>query len=198
MSGKATAHRASRHAANLEWATVAWNVMEVVVTIGLGVAARSVALIAFGLDSVVEIFASLVVVWQLRASRAGRERTDRALRLVGVAFFLLAACLMAGAIETLVAGRHPDDSPAGIAYLGLTAVVMFTLSWRKRALSHTLDSHPLVHEARITFLDGVLATSVLLALATNSAFGWWWADPVAAILVALVAIAEGIQAPRQH
>ena len=198
MSGEGTGHQASRQAANLEWATVTWNVMEVVVTIGLGVAARSVALIAFGLDSVVEIFASLVVVWQLRGSRAGRERTERALRLVGVAFFLLAACLLAGAIETLVAGRHPDDSPAGIAYLGVTAVVMFTLSWRKRALSDAVGSHPLVHEARITFLDGVLATSVLLALAANAAFGWWWADPIAAILVALVAIAEGIQAPRQH
>jgi divalent metal cation (Fe/Co/Zn/Cd) transporter len=198
MSGDATTHRASQRAAKLEWATVAWNVMEVFVTIGLGVTARSVALIAFGLDSVVEIFASVVVVWQLRASRVGRERTIRALRLVGLAFFLLAACLLAGAIETLVSGRHPDDSLAGIAYLGVTAVVMFTLSWRKRALSDTVDSHPLVHEARITFLDGVLATSVLLALAANAALGWWWADPIAAILVALAAIAEGIQAPRQH
>lgn len=172
--------------------------MEVFVTVALGVAAQSVALIAFGLDSLVEIFASVVVVWHLRGDRAASERANRALRLVALAFFLLAALLLAGAIETLVAGRHPADSPAGIAYLAATAVVMFTLSWRKRVVSAEVDSHPLVHEARITFLDGVLATGVLLALAANAALDWWWADPVAAILVAAAAIVEGIQAPRKH
>ena len=189
---------AARRASDLEWATVAWNVMEVFVTVSLGVAAQSVALIAFGLDSVVEVFASLVVVWQLRGRRVGRKRTNRALRLVALAFFLLAALLLTGAIETLVSERHPDDSPAGIAYLALTAVAMFTLSWRKRVVSAEVDSHPLVHEARITFLDGVLATGVLLALVANAALDWWWADPVAAILVAVAAIVEGINAPRAH
>jgi divalent metal cation (Fe/Co/Zn/Cd) transporter len=189
---------ATRRASDLEWATVAWNVIEVFVTIALGIGARSVALIAFGLDSVVEIFASVVVVWQLRGQPAGSDRTRRALRLVSLAFFLLAALLLAGAIETLVSERHPHDSPAGIAYLALTAAVMFGLAWRKRLVSADVDSHPLVHEARITFLDGMLATGVLLALAANAVLGWWWADPAAAILVAAAAIVEGINAPRQH
>ncbi len=172
--------------------------MEVAVTVSLGVAAQSVALIAFGLDSVVEVFASVVVVWQLRGHRVGRERTNRSLRLVALAFFLLAAFLLVGAVEALVSERRPDNSPVGIAYLALTAAVMFTLSWRKRVVSTDVDSHALVHEARITFLDGVLATSVLLALVANAALDWWWADPVAAILVAAAAVVEGINAPREH
>jgi divalent metal cation (Fe/Co/Zn/Cd) transporter len=188
----------TRRAALLEYATVAWNSLEVIVTVALGITAKSIALIAFGLDSLVEIFASLVVIWQLRGGPDAADRAPRALRLVAVAFFLLAAVLVAGAVETLVTGRRPDESPLGIAYLAMTAVVMFTLSWRKRRLSERVDSHPLVHEARITFLDGVLASAILLALAANSAFEWWWADPVAALLVAAAAVVEGFQAPVEH
>jgi divalent metal cation (Fe/Co/Zn/Cd) transporter len=189
---------ASRRATILEYATIGWNAMEVVVTIGLGVAAQSLALIAFGLDSLVEIFASVVVVWHLRGDQRAGPRTDRALRLVALAFFLLAALLLAGATEGLVAGRRADDSPVGIAYLAVTAVVMFALAWRKRVVSREVESHALVHEARITFLDGVLATGVLLALLAAATLGWWWADPAAAIVVAAAAVYEGLEAPRRH
>jgi divalent metal cation (Fe/Co/Zn/Cd) transporter len=177
----------------LEYLTVAWNVLEVFFTIGLGIAAGSLALVAFGLDSLLEIFASSVVLWHLRGDGSG-EATRRAMGLVAVAFFGLAAFLLAAAAQGLVSGREAEHSTLGIVYLAMTAVVMFTLSWRKRLLGESLANHPLEHEARITFLDGILATGVLLALVANLAFGWWWADPIAAALVGLAAIPEGLDA----
>jgi divalent metal cation (Fe/Co/Zn/Cd) transporter len=182
-------------ALRLEHLTVVWNVMEVFVTIGLGVAAGSLALIAFGLDSCVEIFASSVVLWHLRETGTV-ERTRRAMGFVAIAFFLLTAVLLVGAVRSLLVGNEAGSSPFGIAYLAVTAVVMFTLSWRKRVVGRTLDNHPLEHEARITFLDGMLASGILLALVANAALGWWWVDPVAAGLVGIVAIPEGIDAWR--
>ena len=184
-----------RRALRLEYLTVAWNAMEVFVTVTLGILAGSLALVAFGLDSCIEIFASIVVLWHLRGEGTD-HRTRRAMGFVASAFFLLAAVLTVGAIHGLVAGNRADSSPFGIAYLAVTVVVMFTLSWRKRVVGRSLDNHPLEHEARITFLDGILATGILLALVANTAFGWWWADPVAALVVAIAAIPEGINAFR--
>ena len=149
------------------------------------------------MDSVAEILASGAVLWHLRGER-GPKRTRRALRVVALAFFALAAVLFVGGVRNLVTEQHSNDSPFGIAYLAVTACVMFGLAVAKQRLSRNVDSHPLVHEARVTFLDGILATSVLLALVVNSAFGWWWADPIAAILVAVVAVFEGAAAPREH
>jgi divalent metal cation (Fe/Co/Zn/Cd) transporter len=184
-----------RRALRLEYLTVAWNVMEVFVTVTLGILAGSLALIAFGLDSCIEIFASVVVLWHLRGEGTD-HRTRRAMSFVGAAFFLLAAVLSVGAVHGLVTGNRADSSPFGIAYLAVTVVVMFTLSWRKRVVSRSLANHPLEHEARITFLDGILATGILLALVANTAFGWWWADPVAALIVAIAAVPEGLDALR--
>lgn len=166
--------------------------MEVFVTVGLGIAAGSLALIAFGLDSLVEIFASAVVLWQLRGE--GSARTHHAMLMVALAFFTLAVVLFGGAVYTLASGHRADDSAWGVAYLGVTAVVMFTLAYRKWRLGEQLDNHPLEHEARITFLDGCLATGVLLALAATIVFGWWWADPLAAVVVAVACVPEGLDA----
>jgi divalent metal cation (Fe/Co/Zn/Cd) transporter len=185
-------------AVRLEYLTVAWNVCEVFVTVGVGIAAGSIALVAFGLDSLVEIFASAVVLWHLRVAAPDPDRSRRALRLVSYAFFALAALLIAGAIQTVAVGREAEDTPFGIAYLGVTAMVMFGLAWRKRIVARNLDNHPLVHEARITFLDGLLASGVLLALVADALLGWWWADPLAAAVVGLAAISEGREAPREH
>jgi divalent metal cation (Fe/Co/Zn/Cd) transporter len=180
-------------ALRLEYLTVGWNAIEVFVTIGLGIASASLALVAFGLDSLIEIFASTVVLWHLKGEGGG-AKTRRAMGLVALAFFGLAAFLLTAAVQGLVSGREADNSPLGIAYLAVTAVVMFTLSWRKRVVGASLENHPLEHEARITFLDGMLATGVLLALVANVAFGAWWADPIAAALVGLAAIPEGLDA----
>jgi divalent metal cation (Fe/Co/Zn/Cd) transporter len=185
---------AVERAERLELLTIAWNVMEVFVTVGLGIAAGSLALVAFGLDSLVEIFASGVVLWQLRGD--GGARTRHAMLLVALAFFVLAVVLTGGAVYTLASGHRADDSVWGAAYLGLTSVVMFSLAYRKWRLGEQLDNHPLEHEARITFLDGCLATGVLLALVATIALGWWWADPLAAIVVAIACVPEGWDAWR--
>ncbi len=176
----------------LEYATVAWNVMEVFVAIGLGIAARSLALVAFGLDSLIEIFASVVVLWQLRAG----DRTLRAMALVAAAFLLLGVFLLFAATQALVSGREPSASPFGIAYLTVTACVMFGLAVWKGRLGRVLGNHPLATEAGITFLDGMLATGVLIALVANAVFGAWWADGVAAAVIGAVAIPEGVHAWR--
>lgn len=183
---------AIRRAVLLERLTIAWNVIEVFVTIALGVAAGSLALVAFGLDSLVEIFASAVVLWQLRGVEG--SRTKGAMLLVSLAFFALAVALLAGAVQGIVTRHVADDSPFGAAYLGLTAVVMFALAWQKRRLGAVLGNHPLATEARITLLDGVLATGVLLALLASIAFGWWWADPLAAAGVGFAGVREGVDA----
>lgn len=114
----------------LQWSTIAWNSFEVFVTIGLGLAARSLALIAFGLDSLVEVFASLVVIWHMTPGDGGhhQRRDRRAMRLVAVAFALLTVYLMIAGVRSLVAAAHPSSSPAGIAYLVVTAAVMFSLA----------------------------------------------------------------------
>lgn len=178
-----------RRALWLEYATIAWNIGEAFLTIGLGVAAGSLALIGFGSDSVIEVFASLVVVWHIRPGHETDhpERTRRALRLVAVAFVALAAVLALLAARDLLTGRRAGESPVGIAYLAVTAAVMFGLAVAKRRTAAALDSAPLRSEAAMTFLDGILSSATLGGLVFNAALGWWWADPAAALLVAVAA-----------
>jgi divalent metal cation (Fe/Co/Zn/Cd) transporter len=178
----------------LEWATNAWNAMEVVVTISLGWQARSLALIAFGLDSLVEIFASTVVIWNLRDHRRdpGDRRIHRALRLIAGAFWALAAFLVVTSVRSLVLGNRPDESPLGIVFLAFTANVMFGLARVKRTTASSLGSETLSAEAAMTFLDGCLSTGILAALVLNALFGWWWTDAAAALVVAGFGINEGV------
>lgn len=181
-----------RTALRLEYGTIAWNVGEAALTLALGAAASSLALIGFGAVSVVEVFASLVVVWHLRPGHEvdHPRRTRLALRLVGLAFLVLAIGLVIVAISDLATGRRPDESPWGIAYLMLAAAVMFGLARAKRRTARKLGSAPLQSEATMTLLDGLLATATLTGLALNAIVGWWWADPAAALVVAVAAINE--------
>ncbi|MGF1667869.1 MAG: cation diffusion facilitator family transporter [Acidimicrobiia bacterium] len=182
----------TRRALTLQYATVAWNVGEAFLTIGLGAVAGSLALIAFGTSSMVEVFASFVVIWHLKPT-AGVDhaaRTSRALKLVAGAFLLLAVALGASAIRDLASGREAGESWWGVAYLAVTAVVMFGLSIAKRKVARRLNSGPLESEATMTFLDGILSVSTLTGLALNAAFGLWWADPAVALIVALFALNE--------
>lgn len=181
-----------RRALRLEYATIGWNIGEVVFTIWLGIVAGSLALIAFGTDSIVEVFASSVVVWHLRPGQAGDRphRTKRALRLVSVAFAALAVALAVAGIRDLTTGRRAGESWWGVAYLGVTVVVMFALAIVKRRLAVQLDSSPLQAEAQMTFLDGILSAATLTGLALNAFLGWWWADPAAALMVAAFAANE--------
>ncbi len=181
-----------RRALRLEYATIVWNLGEAFLTIGLGIAAGSLALIGFGTDSVIEMFASSVVVWHVRPRHEVDHpgRTRLALRLVAVAFAVLAIALSVVAVRDLVTGRRAGESPFGIAYLAVTALVMFGLAIAKRRTADKLDSAPLRSEASMTFLDGILSTATLTGLALNAVFGWWWADPAAALIVALAALNE--------
>lgn len=176
----------------LEYATIAWNIGEAVLTISLGVVAASLALVGFGMVSIVEVFASGVVVWHLLPGHDVDDsgRTRLALRLTAGAFAALSIVLAVGAVRDLVSGRVAGESPWGIVYLAVTAFVMFGLAVLKRRTADALDSAPLRSEATMTFLDGILSTATLAGLALNAYAGLWWADPAAALLVALAAANE--------
>jgi divalent metal cation (Fe/Co/Zn/Cd) transporter len=173
----------------LEGVTLAWNVVGVVVLASVAVQARSVALAGFGLDSLVEIGASAVVLWQLADSgKAQRERV--ALRLIRAAFLVLAVYLTVQSLVVLLSGFHPQHSATGIAWTALTALAMFALASGKRRVGAALGNPVLTHEAQVTVIDGLLATAVLIGLLLNALLGWWWADPCAAFVIVYYAIRE--------
>lgn len=181
--------RLRRRALWLQYATIAWNAGEAVLTLTLGFLAGSLALIAFGTDSIIEMFASFVVVWHLRGD-AHPRRNRRALRLVAGAFLLFAAAISVAAIRDLVTGRQPGASWPGIVYLVMAAAAMFWLAYAKRRVAAELSSEPFAAEAEMTFLDGILSTATLIGLALNALVGWWWADPLAGLLIAGIAVRE--------
>jgi divalent metal cation (Fe/Co/Zn/Cd) transporter len=174
----------------LEFATLGWNVIEIGFLVAAAVGARSVALAGFALDSFIEIFASLVVVGELRGT-ATPEREHRALRLIGVAFFLLAVYIGGQAALTLAFGVRPDPSPAGMAWLTATSAVMFALAWGKARTGSELDHQVLMAEARVTVVDGALASAILVGLVLNAVAGWWWADVAAGAVLVAYGLREG-------
>ncbi len=172
----------------LEYATLAWNAAGIVVLAFAAVAARSVALAGFGLDSLIEIGASMVVVWEL--SGAGEERQRRGLRLIGNAFAALAVYLLVQSTVVLAAGYHPRHSLLGIVWTAVTAALMFALAAAKARTGRALGNPVLRTEGRVTMIDGILAAAVLGGLVLNTALGWWWADPAAGYVLVYYAARE--------
>ena len=172
----------------LEYVTLAWNVAGIVVLAIAAVSARSVALAGFALDSLIEIGASTVVIWEL--SGTGEQRQRRGLRLIGYAFAALAVYLLVQSTVVLAIGHHPRHSPLGIAWTGATAAVMFALAAGKARTGQALDNPVLSTEGRVTLIDALLAGAVLLGLALNAGLGWWWADPVAGYVLVFYAARE--------
>jgi divalent metal cation (Fe/Co/Zn/Cd) transporter len=172
----------------LELATLGWNVVGVVVLAFAAVEARSVALAGFGLDSLIEIVASTVVLWELADVAHNRQR--RAMRMIGIAFVALAAYLAVQSSVVLILGFHPHHSPVGIAWTAITALVMFALATGKARTGAALGNPVLMAEGRITMIDGILATVVLAGLVLNAVLGWWWADPVTGYVLLYYAIRE--------
>jgi divalent metal cation (Fe/Co/Zn/Cd) transporter len=172
----------------LEYATLAWNVAGIVVLAIAAVEARSVALAGFGLDSLIEIGASTVVIWEL--SGTGEQRRRRGLRLIGYAFAALAVYLLAQSTAVLATGYHPRPSRLGIIWTAVTAAVMFALAAGKARTGRALDNPVLRTEGRVTMIDGILAAAVLLGLVLNAALGWWWADPAAGYVLVYYAARE--------
>jgi divalent metal cation (Fe/Co/Zn/Cd) transporter len=175
----------------LEAITLSWNVVGVIVLPIAAIGARSVALAGFGLDSLIEIGASTVVLWEL--SGTGEDRQRRALRLIGGAFVALALYLTIQSSLVLAAGYHPHRSLLGIAWTAVTAVAMFVLAGGKARIGRALHNPVLQTESRVTAIDGVLATAVLAGLVLNSALGWWWADPAAAYVLVYYASRESFE-----
>jgi divalent metal cation (Fe/Co/Zn/Cd) transporter len=161
----------------LEYLTLGWNATGIIVLAVAALAARSVALAGFGLDSLIEIGASTVVIWELSGS--GEQRQRRGLRLIGSAFAALAAYLLAQSTLVLATGYHPHHSTPGIIWTAATAVAMFTLAAGKAQTGRALGNPVLTTEGRVTMIDGILAIAVLVGLTLNAAAGWWWADPAA-------------------
>jgi divalent metal cation (Fe/Co/Zn/Cd) transporter len=172
----------------LEWVTLGWNVVGIAVLGTAAVAARSVALAGFGLDSLIEIGASTVVLWELSSS--GEDRQRRALRLIGGAFVVLAAYLVAQSVLVLVSGYRPGPSTPGIIWTTLTAAAMFALAAGKTRTGRALGNPVLLTEGRVTLVDGILAVAVLAGLVLNAAAGWWQADPLAALVIVFYALRE--------
>jgi len=166
--------RLLRRGFTLEYVTLGWNVAGIIVLGFAAVAARSVALAGFGLDSLIEIGASTVVIWEL--SGTGEERQRRGLRLIGCAFSGLAVYLLVQSTAVLAAGYHPRHSPAGIAWTAVTAAVMFALAAGKARTGRALGNPVLRTEGRVTLIDAILAAAVLAGLLLNATAGCWWAD----------------------
>ena len=185
----------------LEYLTVGWNVVEGVIAIGAGIAAGSIALIGFGVDSFVESISGSVLIWRLRAETVGgadEERIEqveqRASRLVAVSFVLLAAYVAFEAVRTLVAQDRPDASPVGIVLTTVSLAVMLWLARAKRDTGEALGSRALIADSHQTFACWYLSATTLAGLALNAAFGLWWADPVAALVIAVFLVREAREA----
>jgi len=185
----------------LEYLTVGWNLIEGAIAITAALAAGSVALLGFGIDSFVESVSGSVLVWRLRAEAAGGrdeeaiERIERrAERLVGFSFFALAAYIVLDAGTTLLNQERPDASPVGIALTAVSIGAMLWLARAKRRTAAELDSRALAADAEQTQACWYLSVVVLTGIGLNALFGWWWADPAAALGVSLLLMREGREA----
>jgi divalent metal cation (Fe/Co/Zn/Cd) transporter len=174
------------------WGGIAWHVVECAIAIGAGIAAGSIALIGFGADSFIEAIAGFVVVWLFTGNRRGSHTAERRAQiLIAVTFFMLAAYVGVEAVRALVIGDHPGVSRVGIGLAAFTAVTMPLLATAKRRVGTGLHSAATVKEAGQTQLCAYLSIALLLGLGANALFGWWWADPLAALAIAGVAVQEG-------
>jgi divalent metal cation (Fe/Co/Zn/Cd) transporter len=178
--------------------TIAWNVIESVVAISAGIAAGSLALVAFGFDSIIEVLSAWVVVWQFRGELRGgfdEERERTALKAIAVTFFVLAAYVAFEAgRDLLFSNSEADESAVGIVLAVLSLAVMPALAFAKHRTATELGSPTLRADAQETLLCAWLSVALLAGLALNAALGWWWADPIAALAIAGLAVKEGREA----
>lgn len=187
----------------LEYLTVGWNIVEGVIAVGAGMVAGSIALIGFGVDSFVETISGAVLIWRLSAEARGRHDEDaierieeRAEKLVGVAFLLLAAYVAFEAVRTLINQEAPEASPVGIVLTSVSIAVMLWLARAKRRVGEALGSRAMLADAQQTYACWYLSVVALVGLALNAIFGLWWADPVAALGITVLLVREGVEALR--
>ncbi|HET8643204.1 MAG TPA: cation transporter [Pseudonocardiaceae bacterium] len=185
----------NRRSLHLAYATAGYNLLEGIVAVAAGAAASSTALIGFGLDSFIEVSSALVIIWQFR-SRIPENRERLALRLIALSFFALAAWITVDAVRSFLGQGDAEPSPVGIGLAAVSVVVMPLLAWAKRRTGRELGSATVVADSTQTLLCTYLSAILLVGLGLNALFGWSWADPVAALVIAAVALREGVQAWR--
>jgi divalent metal cation (Fe/Co/Zn/Cd) transporter len=187
-----------RQAVRLEQFSIGWMLIEAGVAVIAGIIAGSLALTAFGFDSVIELVSAVLVLRRLRAGLAGGEPDEgaerRVLRIIAVTFYTLAAYVIIGSVIDLITSAHPESSPAGIGLTISALLVMPLLGWRKRRVGSLLGNRLVQADAAETILCATLAATTLLGLVLFAAFGWWQADPIAALAVAYFAVREGREA----
>ncbi|SDL25079.1 cation diffusion facilitator family transporter [Microbacterium azadirachtae] len=175
--------------------TISYNVIEAVVAMWAGVLASSAALIGFGLDSVVEVLSAAAIAWQF--TRKDPERWEKVtVRAVGVAFFALAGYVTVDAVLTLIRQEGAEHSPLGLGITVLSLIIMPLLAWFEVRTGRELESKSVLADSKQLILCIYLSGTVFIGLVLNSLFGWWWADSIAALVVAFLAIREGIEAWR--
>ncbi len=184
-----------RRAQLLAATSVSYNVLECVIAVAAGAAASSIALVGFGLDSLVEVGSGLVILWQFRHPLP-ETRERQALRLIGLSFFALAAYVAVEAVRNLVGAERAHTSGVGVALAIASLLIMPALSWAQRRTGRELGSGSVVADSKQTLLCTYLSAVLLLGLLANGLFGWWWADPVAGLVIAAVAVREGLEAWR--
>ena len=189
--------RLRRWAVRLAWFTVAWNVVEAVVAIAAGTAADSSALIGFGLDSTIEVSSAAIVLWQFRAPLP-QDRERLALQLIAVSFFALAIWVGASSSLDILRRSRPEASGVGIGLAAVSLVVMPSLALAKQRVGKRMGAATVIADSAQTWLCTSLSAVLLVGLAANASFGWWWADPVAGLIIAVVAAREGRQAWLGH
>jgi divalent metal cation (Fe/Co/Zn/Cd) transporter len=181
-----------RRARLLAWLGIGWHTIEAAVAIVAGLAAGSIALIGFGADSIVESIAGLILIWRFAGDRAGSEHAERrAQRLIGAAFFLIAAYVAVEAARTLITAEHPDASWVGIGLAAVTLAIMPALAAAKARVGEQLGSSATKSEGRQNLLCAYLSAGLLVGLSANALLGIWWADPAVALLIVGVAVNEG-------
>ncbi len=180
----------------LEYFTLGWNALEAIIAVGAGLFAGSTALIGFGFDSVIESLSGAVLLWRLRDGTKGEEREQRALRLVGVSFLVLAVYIAYEATETLIKQEPPNVSFVGIGLAVASVIVMPLLARAKRKVAARLGSRALHADSRQTDICSYLSAILLLGLGANALGGWWWADPVAGLFMVPIIGKEGVDALR--
>lgn len=184
-----------RRAQLLAAASVSYNVIEAVIAITAGLVAGSIALVGFGLDSIVEVSSGLIILWQFRHPLP-ETRERQALRLMALSFFALAAYVTFESVRTLAGGHEPDPSPVGIALATASLLIMPFLSWAQRHTGRSLGSSAVVADSTQTLLCTYLSAVLLAGLVLNATLGWSWADPIAGLIIAAVAVREGLEAWR--
>jgi divalent metal cation (Fe/Co/Zn/Cd) transporter len=190
---EALVHRAR----SLAWGGNAWHVIEFAIAIAAGLAAGSIALVGFGLDSLIEAGAGTVILWRFSSARSSSAHAERrAQQLIAASYFLLAAYVTAESLRTLLDGAHPEASWVGIGLAAVTAPTMPLLARAKQRVGRQLNSSATVSEGGQNMLCAYLSLALLVGLGANALFGWWWADPAAALVIAAVAAREGVESWR--